>query len=185
MKELLNSIIILTRKFAKELVEKPPIPQTSVWFCLKQLFEKIRPAMTPKRMIVILSLLLAIGIGKCYEDIAGSPLLLWINKEDVKIFQSQFPDSDYYSSSGIAIDSLHTEVLVPERANYFLELILDLSYLPFRTKLIVKLKEKVEPYAYATKKSLILRGPLKTQALQDGIDQSIFDKMPERLKAVP
>jgi len=129
-----------------------------------------------KRVLLVLFAILILGTVGIYE-LFSSPIRFWINRHNVELFRKEFPNAVKFSREFGGV-GLTAQREIPGRPSYYFEANLDLSYVPGRTNLIVKLVERVERNLFAVRNELIFVRPLMSEILKGPIDHRLFEKYP-------
>jgi hypothetical protein len=129
-----------------------------------------------KHALLVLFVILILGAGGLYE-LLSSPIRFCINRHNVELFRKEFPNAVQFNRDFGGI-GLTAQREIPGRPSYHFEADLDLSYIPGRTNLVVKLVERVEENLFAVRNELIFAGPLISEILKGPIDHRLFEKYP-------
>ncbi len=129
-----------------------------------------------KRVLLVLFAILILGAAGIYEFLS-SPIRFWINRYNVKLFRKEFPNAVRLNREFGGI-GLTAQREIPGRPSYYFEANLDLSYVPDKTNLVVKLVERVEKNLFAVRDELIFARPLMSEILKGPIDHRLFEKYP-------
>ncbi|MBC8384795.1 MAG: hypothetical protein H8E57_04675, partial [Candidatus Cloacimonetes bacterium] len=122
-----------------------------------------------KLKIILLIVLIILVLLAIFNEITRSSILFFLNSKDVDLFKSKFADT--YLSGNRTINTIGTDIDIPEYNNELLRLELVLSYFPKKTKLFVKLVEQTSRNELSVREKREFRGKLKAEVLSGKIDK--------------